>query len=671
MTQVIERTLDPEWSYESVVADFATDDALEFTVYDKDWAGDDDLLGSVLLPCDKFFPDGFEGDLDLTNTSGAVSTITVKVKVLDDKPLCELLLPRWQKQEDASTSESPKRSSFATGMSAKFLKSPVAEQSSMTAHDLLAKTPDPYVLKPDSSRRLVWDILGIFVLLLDLIWIPMQVFEPPDTLLIITLGWVSLLYWTLDVFVTFNTGFNTNEGKLILKRRSIFLRYIRGWFFFDFFLIGIDWAMIVQAWVDGDAAPEGNGSSKAARAGKLARVFRIMRLLRLMRLAKLRQLLFTIQSFIDSELVTIVFAVGKNLSMILALNHYSACVWFLLSKSDPDEIGWVYGGEGSTLSRIIDQDYGFQYLVALHWSLAQFTPGASPIRPSTLPERWYAIAVLALGMVVSTCFVSNITSTLSSVWAMNRYAATQSFLLKKFLSQSKISRSLGSRVTKYIESVIELRHKKVHASKVLYLNMLSGPLNVELQTEMWWPHLDVHPNFHLFYSVSRSAASEVCASAIQHNVCGKREVVFKAFAEATCMFFVCGGSLAFRHYQINPFGEYLPMTNKLEAKEWCSEGALWSDWTHRGQLKAITYAEMLWMDSQKFADATTQSDDAFTFLRACALHFVSLVDDMTVDVPVELIRKKMPLDLKNANERMVDESENAEVDKLSFDEEEA
>merc|ERR1712232_819878 len=106
----------------------------------------------------------------------------------------------------------------------------------------------------------------------------------------------------------------------------------------------------------------------------------MLRLLRLMRLAKLRNLLFTIQSLVDSEWLTIVFAVVKNLGFILALNHFLACLFFLIGRLGEDD-GWV------TVGDFEESETGIKYLVALHWSLAQFSPGASPVKPQTLGER--------------------------------------------------------------------------------------------------------------------------------------------------------------------------------------------------------------------------------------------------------------------------------------------
>merc|ERR1712232_242549 len=189
--------------------------------------------------------------------------------------------------------------------------------------------------------------------------------------------------------------------------------------------------------------------------------------------------------------------------------------------------GRLGGEEGWVAKRNLeDEQTGVQYLIALGWSLAQFTPGASPIHPGTIGERILHASVLCVGFIVATCFIGGITSTLSAVWAMNRYNSTQTFLLKKFLNQNKISRGLGARVTRYVEHVVEIRHKHVHMSKVHYLSFLSGPLHIALQREVLQPRVASHPLFPLYEAANGVAMKDVCTSALTQTQYAKHDSVF-------------------------------------------------------------------------------------------------------------------------------------------------
>ncbi|CAK9002015.1 Hypothetical protein (Fragment) [Durusdinium trenchii] len=160
-------------------------------------------------------------------------------------------------------------------------------------------------------------------------------------------AWVQGLtsfYWFLDIFVNMNTAIYSEKGEIDMRRWHIVRAYARSWLIFDVLLISLD----VYAYMANLFNPDSTAAG-AARSGRIARFMRIIRLLRLVRLAKLRQLLFALQSLIDSEWVTLMLAVVRNLA--------ADC--------------WV-PREG-----IQDAEMSVQYMVSIQWSLAQFTPGAS------------------------------------------------------------------------------------------------------------------------------------------------------------------------------------------------------------------------------------------------------------------------------------------------------
>jgi hypothetical protein len=472
------------------------------------------------------------------------------------------------------------------------------------------------VFSPDSITRIAWDIVGIFVLMVDLIWIPMQVFEPYDTIGISLLSWSTLLYWTIDILLAFNTGFYADTGQLVMRRFDIVKTYIRTWFFFDVMLIAFDWSAIFRRLLGSSNTQAAEESAGAARAGKLARIARVIRLLRLMRMAKLRKLLFRIQDLIDSEWLSVVFAVGRNMGVILLMNHYLACAWFLCGKQ-AGQAGWV------ERLHVVNEDYSIQYLESLGWSLAQFTPGASRIYPEAASERIFHSCVSAVSLMVATCFVGSITATMGSVWAANRYTNTQVFLLKRFLGQSGIARELSTRITRYIECVIEDRQRVVPIGKVEYLKLLSGPLRVELLTMIFTPYLRAHTFFVQFHEASRTAMRQLCSTAVHTEHYAKNDSVYVRGTVAKQMYFVQKGKLGYRFLD----SEKSKRTVLLVAKHWCSEHALWIPWRHRGQMKGVSDCELICLQNGKFWDIISKSHSAglLPLARNGAMYFASYV----------------------------------------------
>ncbi|CAE8642249.1 unnamed protein product [Polarella glacialis] len=66
-TQAIEKTLKPEWNYESKLRHYRVGDYLKFRVFDEDWGTTDDLLGHFTLEPSQFYPNGFAGELRLND----------------------------------------------------------------------------------------------------------------------------------------------------------------------------------------------------------------------------------------------------------------------------------------------------------------------------------------------------------------------------------------------------------------------------------------------------------------------------------------------------------------------------------------------------------------------------------------------------------------------------
>jgi voltage-gated sodium channel len=70
-TATIKDELKPSWQHTSEISGFLSNDTLVFAVMDEDvWPKADDFLGRGILNSEKFYPDGFDGELTLQDESG-------------------------------------------------------------------------------------------------------------------------------------------------------------------------------------------------------------------------------------------------------------------------------------------------------------------------------------------------------------------------------------------------------------------------------------------------------------------------------------------------------------------------------------------------------------------------------------------------------------------------
>jgi len=620
-TRTITDDLNPIWNHKFVLPGLEPEDVLEFTVMDKDFGREDELLGKARLLA-KEVAGGFSGELPLSEDGqGGIAKLKVTIKQpgVGMGSAALVLWPTWATPHSPSkrASESLLKQAFRAGAE----KDLCSMGMTRTYTYDISVPRSPGVMHPECSKRLVWDIWGLFALMIDLIWLPMQVFEPTQTLFVNLMTWSILLYWTGDILASFHTGFYTRDTVLVMTRRMIAINYIKTWFFLDLAIVSVDWLAILASFLS--AAD----SASVARSAKLVRVTRIARLLRLMRLMKLRKVLFSIEGLIDSEWLTIVLAVVKNLMTILFINHLLACIWFWLGDSEGTS-GWV------AQAGLSDADFSKQYLVSLQWSLAQFTPGATPVQPSTTSERILVVTVLALALVIATCFVSSITSTMAAVWNANRYDCTQHLLLKKFLNQNKISRGLGSRIMHYVDFTLEFRHRRVHISKVHFLGLISGPLNIELHTELFAPTLCWHPCFSQILTMNKPMMREICTTAVlgTQNY-AKNDMLFERGKEAKHMLFLTLGTLVYRFWP-----DDLAASRKVRMHEgsWFVEASLWMPWQHVGEMKALSEVDLVLVTSAKFRDICESYPEDFPLVRSYALLFWSEAHDQTLEALTDL-----------------------------------
>merc|ERR1719362_2339899 len=75
-TQTVYHDLDPEWNHKATFNEYVVGDSLVFKIFDVDYIH----LGDLVLPCEKFHPHGFEGELPLEN-AGEDSKAVLRLKI--------------------------------------------------------------------------------------------------------------------------------------------------------------------------------------------------------------------------------------------------------------------------------------------------------------------------------------------------------------------------------------------------------------------------------------------------------------------------------------------------------------------------------------------------------------------------------------------------------------
>ena len=96
------------------------------------------------------------------------------------------------------------------------------------------------------------DLVSLVLLLIDAIFLPLSIawdwkmgFDTVSGSILSVSIYVSLVFWTVDIFLNLNTAVYI-QGQLVTKRRAIFRRYLSTWFFLDVTIVILDYLNLAQ-----------------------------------------------------------------------------------------------------------------------------------------------------------------------------------------------------------------------------------------------------------------------------------------------------------------------------------------------------------------------------------------------------------------------------------------
>lgn len=449
------------------------------------------------------------------------------------------------------------------------------------------------ITSPDSSKRLAWDICGMLLLLYDIIMIPIGAFQSRATAFHRIMDWVTLLFWSGDMFASLITGF-VERGETIMKPGRIAINYFSKWFWLDVLVVGPDWCFtLLDLFVEDGVDSSGGGG--AGDAAGLLRVFRAVRVLRLLRLAKLKRLFQRLMDLITSEVVFLAVFVIKLLTVLLFSNHFLASLWYLIGdvvRDGGDNKNWISseGIEGRSLF--------YRYSTAYQWSMSNFALGATSVFPKNDVERAFAIYVLVFGMLMFSLMTASITASMVRLQSMSSDKATQFWLLRRYLRQHEVSNGLSFRLLRFLEYKVSVTKEAVSEDRLTLLGSLSGSLNRELKCSVnFGPLLQCHPLFLRALQISQSTVHSLADGALDLQSYFDHDVIFSRGNVAHEMYWITEGILSY-----NRGGED---RQKISAKsgDWFCESALWTYWPCRGKLVVVDRTcQMIRLDAQSFLE---------------------------------------------------------------------
>lgn len=497
-----------------------------------------------------------------------------------------------------------------------------SDEGAMSCYDMIVNLLVQFrlPLSPNSEIPLVWDMMGLCFIAYDVFAIPLQAFplEEEDVPFLLTMGWITLCFWTCDIVMSNLVGY-FNGPELVMQQFRITKRYLKTWFLLDAIVVIPDW--FTRLAQDG-------GSEQLANVGRIIRSARAVRVIRLLRLLKLQKMLNKIYDFIDSEYLFIVMDILRLLLFIIVLNHVIACLWYLVGYIGYDEgqLNWLqhtgYRTNDSVdgYEQVIKGEVPWQYLTALHWSLTQFTPAGMDVFARNVGERIMSVIVLGFAVIIFSSVLASVSASMTALRNLQGDTKKQFWLLRRYLRKKKVTVPSRVRIIKFLEHVTMLQAKTVRIGDVKLLKRLSKPLAELLSYEIHKETVMTYPFLRYVGGVLQSVLVKLCSTAVKQVQLALQDCIFRAGDLGEYMHFVCSGQVRYAWP-----GSQTP--EELKEGTWLAEPCLWTQWSHCGVCVVSAQPTLLLLLSPKaFADVMRLSQCSYILCRRFAFNFVSLMN---------------------------------------------
>mmetsp|Transcript_19935 Transcript_19935/g.56178 ORF Transcript_19935/g.56178 Transcript_19935/m.56178 type:complete len:837 (+) Transcript_19935:198-2708(+) len=444
------------------------------------------------------------------------------------------------------------------------------------------------ILHPMRTFRMSWDIFSLFLVLYDLIMIPMGFFDlPRDDPYLKGLEWVTRVFWTLDIPISFLSGYIGSDGVIEMRPARILKRYLRTWFILDALVVSVDWAEHLLSATDSQGM-------EVAQMGKASRPFRIIRMVRLLRLARMNEIVHLLMERLPSDLLVVLGDILKLIFAMLSLGHLVACLWWAVGEASDSE-SWI-------ISAGWDQRMlGEQYIMSFRWALSQFAGGMDEVIPQSLSEHLYAAGVFVLAFWSGTVFLSILTSHMTQLFIMGGQQTQQLSVLRRYLALHGVSRGLAMRAQRNAQHVMNAQQRTMSEQAVGLMDLVSEALLIELHYEIYSPVLGMHPFFNDYMQVCPHVVRKICHAALDMSANSQGDVIFHHGETAIGMILVKSGVVRYSWG-----GSKDRETQEVQEHGYISEAALWVRWVHRGVLTVAEDSIIIQVNAESFQSIVSQ-----------------------------------------------------------------
>jgi CRP-like cAMP-binding protein len=366
-----------------------------------------------------------------------------------------------------------------------------------------------FIIYPDSKFNTYWETFILLLTIIVGIQAPLViVFNIKSAGIMLGFDIFVSIAFGIDIIINFITAYEERKSiqdiKLITNHGLIAKKYMKGWFWVDFF-----------ATIPFDVLFSGVTVFSIGRLGRMLRIFRLARLFRLIRIAQTMQRINKSNIF-NPSILRMVFL----MFWIAFAAHFITSGWIFLTEGEEPELG-----------------NGSRYLKSLYWSITTLTTiGYGDITPQTNPQIIYVIFIEITGAALYGFIIGNIANLITNIDISKNQYSERMEKINTFMKYRNIPFVLQERINNYYTYLWESRRGYDERSVLKDL-----PVSLKTQVSLFL-NKDIIEKVPIFKGASPAFIKEIILN-LEPVVFTPNDIIVAKGELGYDMFFISSGSV--------------------------------------------------------------------------------------------------------------------------------
>lgn len=416
-----------------------------------------------------------------------------------------------------------------------------------------------FIILPESTFNLYWEAYILLLTIFVGIQAPLVIiFNIKSEGILFYLDiFVSFMFF-IDICINFITAYeerkSIQEKRLVTSHKEIAGKYMKGWFWIDFF-----------ATIPFDILFSGITVLSIGRLGRMLRITRLARLFRLIRIVQTMQRVNK-RNIFNPSILRMVFL----MFWIAFAAHFITSGWIFLT-GNPDNLS-----------------AGSRYLKAFYWTITTLTTiGYGDITPETNAQILYVIFIEITGAAMYGFIIGNIANLITNIDIAKTQYSERMEKINTFMKYRNIPHELQERINNYYTYLWESRRGYDERSVLKDL-----PVSLKTRVSLFL-NKDIIEKVPIFKGASQAFIKEVILN-LEPVVFTPNDIIVSKGDLGNDMFFISSGSV-----DVVSEDESIVYAT-LSAGQFFGEIALLFSSERTATIKSKDYCDMFRLDKDTF-----------------------------------------------------------------------